>query len=86
MEWQLNNSRRNRPLPGCAHNLRPDTRNLPTVEAPVVVFEVISPRNGANDRIIKVREYLAVPSIHAYVIVEQNSIGLTLHRRHDAGG
>ena len=51
-----------------------------------MVFEVISPGNGANDRIIKVREYLAVPSIHTYVIVEQNSIGLTLHRRHDAGG
>ncbi len=56
------------------------------VERPVVVFEVISPGNSANDRIIKVREYLAVPSIHTYVIVEQNSIGLTLHRRHDTGG
>ena len=53
------------------------------VERPVVVFEVISPGNSAVDRIIKVREYLAVPSIHTYVIVEQNSIGLTVLRRHD---
>ena len=53
------------------------------VERPVVVFEVISPGNSAIDRITKVREYLAVPSIHTYVIVEQNSIGLTVLRRHD---
>ena len=53
------------------------------VERPVVVFEVISPANSAIDRITKVREYLAVPSIHTYVIVEQNSIGLTVLRRHD---
>ena len=50
----------------------------------VVVFEVISPGNGWNDRIVKVREYLAVPSIRYYVIVEQNSAGLTvLERRED---
>jgi Uma2 family endonuclease len=49
----------------------------------VVVFEVISPGNSAIDRITKVREYLAVPSIHTSVIVEQNSIGLTVLRRHD---
>jgi Uma2 family endonuclease len=53
------------------------------VERPLVVFEVISPGNSAIDRIIKVREYLAVPSIHTYIIVEQNSIGLTVLRRHD---
>lgn len=53
------------------------------VERPLVVFEVVSPGNSAIDRITKVREYLAVPSIHTYVIVEQNSIGLTMLRRHD---
>src|SRR5215471_7525189 len=53
------------------------------VERPVVVFEVISPGNSAVERITKVREYLAVPSIHTYVIIEQNSIGLTVLRRHD---
>ncbi len=61
------------------------TRTLGTsylVERPVIVFEVISPGNSAIDRIIKVREYLAVASIHTYVIVEQSSIGLTVLRRH----
>ena len=62
------------------------TRTLGTsylVERPVIVFEVISPGNSAIDRITKVREYLAVASIHTYVIVEQSSIGLTVLRRHD---
>ena len=71
-----------RPLPRCSHR----TRTLGTsylVERPVIVFEVISPGNSAIDRITKVREYLAVASIHTYVIVEQSSIGLTVLRRHD---
>ncbi len=49
----------------------------------VVVFEVISPGDAWVDRIIKVREYLAVASIHTYVIVEQSGIGLTVLRRQD---
>ncbi len=54
------------------------------VQGVIVVFEVISPGNGWIDRIVKLREYLAVPSIHTYVIVEQNGIGLTvLERRED---
>jgi Uma2 family endonuclease len=44
---------------------------------------VISPGNSAIDRITKVREYLAVASIHTYVIVEQSSLGLTVLRRHE---
>jgi Uma2 family endonuclease len=47
----------------------------------VVVFEVISPTSGRTDRIVKVREYAAVPSILRYVIVESASIGLTVFER-----
>jgi len=47
----------------------------------VVVFEVLSPTSGAIDRITKVREYEAVPSILRYVIVESVTAGLqVLHR------
>ena len=50
----------------------------------VVVFEVISPSSARMDRIVKLREYHAVPSIRRYVIVEQDSIGLTVFaRQHD---
>jgi len=48
-----------------------------------VVFEVLCPGNGWIDRIVKVREYLEVPSIHTYVVIEQNSIGLTILRRQE---
>jgi len=48
-----------------------------------VVFEVLSPTSGQIDRIDKVREYAAVPSIRRYVIVEAKSAGLlVLHRQH----
>jgi Uma2 family endonuclease len=47
----------------------------------VVVFEVLSPTSGRVDRIVKVREYAAVPSIRRYVILESASIGLTVMER-----
>jgi len=47
----------------------------------VAVFEVLSPTSGRTDRIIKVREYAAVPSIRRYVILESTSIGLTVLER-----
>jgi Uma2 family endonuclease len=50
----------------------------------VVVFEVLSPASGQTDRIIKVREYAAVPTIRRHVIVESSSVGLTVMQR-DAG-
>jgi Uma2 family endonuclease len=48
---------------------------------PVVVFEVVSASSGPIDRIIKVREYAAVPSIQRYVILESSSIGLVVYSR-----
>jgi Uma2 family endonuclease len=53
-------------------------RKVPGV---VVVFEVLNPNSGRMDRIVKVREYAAVPSIRRYVILESSSIGLTVMAR-----
>jgi Uma2 family endonuclease len=53
------------------------------VPHPSVVFEVISRTSGHTDRIVKLREYQAVPSILRYVIVERTSIGLTVLERTD---
>jgi len=47
----------------------------------VVVFEVLSPTSGRTDRIEKLREYQAVPSIRRYVILEHTSVGLVVHSR-----
>jgi Uma2 family endonuclease len=59
----------------------PETQRL----APdaVVAFEVQSPDSGRRDRIEKVREYAAIPSLRHYVIVETTGVGLSwLHRQH----
>lgn len=42
----------------------------------LAVFEVLSPTSGRTDRIVKLREYRAVPSIRRYVILEHASAGL----------
>ncbi len=52
-----------------------------TVSDVVVVFEVISPSSGRVDRIVKVREYAAVPTIRRYVIVESAFPGLQVLAR-----
>ena len=48
---------------------------------PVVVFEVVSEDSARTDRIDKVRDYQATPSIQRYVILEQTSIGATVFAR-----
>jgi Uma2 family endonuclease len=50
----------------------------------VVVFEVLSPTSGRIDRIVKVREYAAVPSIRRYAILETTTAGVTVFERPDA--
>jgi Uma2 family endonuclease len=47
----------------------------------VVVFEVLSPDSGRRDRIEKLQEYAAVPSIRRYVILEYRSKALLLFHR-----
>jgi len=58
-----------------------DDRTIPGV---VIVFEVISPTSARTDRFVKVREYLGVPSIRRYVIVESTTIGLTVMERSES--
>lgn len=47
----------------------------------IAVFGIISPTSARVDRIVKVQEYLAVPTIRRYVIVESAFIGLTVMER-----
>ena len=63
----------------------PFERSAHLVPAPVVVFEVISPGSLRIDRVVKLREYQAVPSIRAYVIVESDAPAVTILSR-DADG
>jgi Uma2 family endonuclease len=50
-------------------------------QGPVVVFEVLSPGTSRIDRIDKLREYRATPSIQHYVILEPDSIAATVYTR-----
>ncbi len=54
------------------------------VEAPVVVFEVLSASTSRTDRIAKAREYHATASIQRYVILEQDAVAATVMERQGA--
>ena len=56
------------------------------VPGAVVVLEVLSPASGRVDRIEKLREHRAVPSIRRYVILEHLGAGLTVFERADGDG
>lgn len=48
------------------------------VPQPIIVFEVVSPTSVRTDRVIKLREYQAVPSIRRYVLVETVALAVTV--------
>lgn len=54
-------------------------------ENPVVIFEVLSPSTEAIDRREKYLNYTSLPSVHAYVLVDQQKVEVTVFRRTDAG-
>ena len=56
------------------------------VPEPLVVFEVISPTSGKMDRVTKVREYAAVPTVRCYAIVESSIAAITVLSRPEGGG
>ena len=51
------------------------------IKEPVVVFEVVSEDTARTDRIEKLREYKAVPSIQRYVIPEQKTTAAVVFER-----
>ena len=51
------------------------------VQAPVVIFEVLSPSTTRTDRFVKAREYQGMPSVQRYVMLEQDRIGATVYAR-----
>ncbi|MBV8242730.1 MAG: Uma2 family endonuclease [Hyphomicrobiales bacterium] len=51
------------------------------VQAPVVIFEVLSPSTTRTDRFVKAREYQGMPSVQRYVMLEQDSINAVVYAR-----
>jgi len=56
-----------------------------TLLNPVFVVEVISPTSQTRDRVDKLGYYLEVPSIEAYLIIDQDSFRADLYTRADEG-
>jgi Uma2 family endonuclease len=56
-----------------------------TIEAPVIVVEVISPSSERNDADAKLVEYFSVPSIQHYLIVMPQQCAVVHHQRAGAG-
>jgi Uma2 family endonuclease len=59
----------------------PGAAKQTVVRDPVVVFEVLSDSTSRTDRIEKLREYGATPSIQRYVILEQDAVAATVFVR-----
>jgi Uma2 family endonuclease len=66
----------------CAGPLEQSTRTLTDA---LVVFEVLSDDTATTDRVVKLRDYAALPSLRSYVLLEQTAVAATLFHR-DAGG
>ena len=66
----------------CAGPLDQTTR---TVTDAVAIFEVLADDTATTDRVDKLLDYAAVPSLRCYVLLEQTAVAATLFRR-EAGG
>lgn len=67
--------------PDALVNCTPAPRDRTVVPEPVVVVEILSPSSSQVDRIAKLREYQATPSIQRYIILEQDGIAATMFVR-----
>lgn len=63
---------------------RPVAKGATTADAPVVVFEVLSPSTASTDHVIKNAEYRDTPSIRRYVVLAQDRIAATVFERRGA--
>jgi Uma2 family endonuclease len=62
----------------CAGPLDQTTRTLTDA---VAIFEVLSDDTATNDRVEKLIDYAGVPSLRAYVLLEQTAMGATVFQR-----
>lgn len=53
---------------------------------PILIVEVISPSTERVDRSEKLLYYLQMPSLQEYVLVDQRSVNIEVHRRQANGG
>jgi len=66
----------------CAGPLEQTTR---TMTDALAVFEVLSDDTATTDRVVKLIDYAAVPSLRSYVLLEQTAVAATLFHRLPGG-
>jgi Uma2 family endonuclease len=66
----------------CATPLDQTTRTLTDA---VTLFEVLSDDTATTDRVQKLLDYAAIPSLRCYVLLEQTAIAATLFQREPGG-
>lgn len=52
---------------------------------PIIVVEVTSPSSAVDDRGLKRESYLRLPSVQAYLVVDQHRVCVELYERADVG-
>ncbi len=52
---------------------------------PILVVEVTSPSSAVDDRGLKRESYLRLPSVQAYLIIDQHRLNVELYERADVG-
>ena len=57
-----------------------------TLTDAIAIFEVLSADTATTDRVEKLIDYAAVPSLRTYVLLEQTLIGATVLHREPGGG
>ena len=79
-EMRLRIGRRIR-YPDVLIGAEPIGQNARTLTDAVAIFEVLSADTATTDRVEKLIDYAAVPSLRSYVLLEQTMVGATvLHR------
>jgi Uma2 family endonuclease len=66
----------------CAGPLDQTTRTLTDALA---IFEVLSDDTATTDRVVKLIDYAALPSLRSYVLLEQTAMAATLFQREPGG-
>nr|WP_294508939.1 Uma2 family endonuclease [uncultured Rhodopila sp.] len=63
----------------------PQHQTVRTLTDAVVLFEVLSDDTATTDRVDKLLDYAALPSLRCYVLLEQTAIAATVFRRKPGG-
>jgi Uma2 family endonuclease len=58
-----------------------DQGTIDVIKYPRVVFEVLSPGTQIKDRTWKMQNYLALPSLEEYILVDSHTIKMEMYRR-----